>query len=181
VRPLLVDHLHNHAHGLGDDQNVRENDGGIEETAEALNRLQRQGGCDFWASAALEEIAASLGLVVFGEVSAGCAASQFVCVGVLVVLISYPAASPKWAAVRLSRLFSGVSAAFPMFRLEIKSQGKNKIEKLLTNPVLPSGASHFEAAEIGRPWLRLLMFWSSRFLWCSRLPRQLSSYRMDFN
>jgi hypothetical protein len=68
-----------------------------------------------------------------------------------------------------------------MFRLEIKSQGKKKIEKLLTNPVLPLGASHFEAAEIGRPWLQLLMFWSSRFLWCSRLPRQLSSYRMDFN
>jgi hypothetical protein len=104
-----------------------------------------------------------------------------VCVGVMVVWISYPAASPKWAGARLSRLFSGVSAAFLMFRLEIKSRGENKIEKLLTDPVRPSRSSHFEAAEIGHPWLRLLMFWSSRFLWCSRLPRQLSSYRMDFN
>jgi hypothetical protein len=121
VRPLLVDHLHGHAHGLGDDQNVGENDGGIKETAEALNRLQRQGGGDLWASAALEEIAASLGLVVFGEVSAGCAESQLVYVDVMVDRISYPAASPKWAGARLSRLFSGVSAAFLMFRLEIKS------------------------------------------------------------
>jgi len=70
VRPLLVDHLHNHAHGLRDHQDVGEDDGGIKKAGVALNGLQGQGGRDLGVSAALEEIAASLGFVVFREIAA---------------------------------------------------------------------------------------------------------------
>lgn len=76
VRTLLVDHLHNHAHGLGDDKNVGEYDGSIDEAGIALDGLQRQGGCDLWVSAALEEVAGSLGLMVLGQVAASCAECQ---------------------------------------------------------------------------------------------------------
>lgn len=71
VRALLVDHLDGHAHGLGDDEDVGEDDGSVEEAGIALDGLQGQGGGDLGVAAALEEITAALGLVVLGEVAAG--------------------------------------------------------------------------------------------------------------
>lgn len=41
VRPLLVHHLHLHAHGLRDDEDVGEDDGGVQQALEALDGLQR--------------------------------------------------------------------------------------------------------------------------------------------
>lgn len=70
VRPLLVDHLDCHAHGLGDDQDVGEDNGGIDESGEALNGLEGQGRSDLGVPAAGEEVARALGLVVLGEIAA---------------------------------------------------------------------------------------------------------------
>lgn len=39
VRALLVDHLNDHAHGLGDDKNVGEDDGGVKQAIEAVDGL----------------------------------------------------------------------------------------------------------------------------------------------
>lgn len=70
VRALLVHHLDYHAHGLGYHEDVGEDDGGVEEAGEALDRLEGQGGGNLRVAAALEEVTVALGLVVFGEVSA---------------------------------------------------------------------------------------------------------------
>ena len=70
MRTLLVDHLNDHAHSLGDDEDVGEDDGSIEQTGEALNRLQRQGRGDLGIATAFEEIAVAFGFVVLGEVAA---------------------------------------------------------------------------------------------------------------
>ena len=72
VRAELVDHLDHHAHGLRDDEDVGEDDGGVDQAGEALNGLQGQGGGDLGVAAALEEVAAGFGFVVFGQVAAGC-------------------------------------------------------------------------------------------------------------
>lgn len=69
VRSLLVDHLHSHAHGLGDHENVREDDGSVDEPGIALNGLQRQSGSDLGVPAAFEEVAGSLRFVVLGEIA----------------------------------------------------------------------------------------------------------------
>lgn len=71
VRALLVDHLDDHAHGLRNDEDVREDDSGVEKPSEALNGLQGQCRGDFRVAAAFEEIAAALGLVILGEVATG--------------------------------------------------------------------------------------------------------------
>lgn len=38
---LLVHHLHLHAHGLGNDEDIGEDDGGVQQALEALDGLQR--------------------------------------------------------------------------------------------------------------------------------------------
>lgn len=72
VRALLVDHLDRHAQGLGDDEDVGEDDGGIDEAGEALNGLQGERRGHLGVPAALEEVALPLGLVVLGEIAASC-------------------------------------------------------------------------------------------------------------
>lgn len=71
VRALLVDHLDRHAHGLGNHENVGEDDGGVDEAGEALDWLESQGRCDLGAPADLEEVLGAFGFVVLGEVAAG--------------------------------------------------------------------------------------------------------------
>ena len=109
VRALLIHHLDVHAHGLGDDEDVREDDGGIEEASVALDGLEGDGGCDFGVAAALKEVAVALGLMVFREISAGCIGSRFRlrndCMGELGH--SHLVASPTWAGVRRLDLFHG--------------------------------------------------------------------------
>lgn len=71
VGALLVDHLDRHTEGLGHDEDVGEDDGGVEEAGEAFNGLQGQGAGDLGVTAAGEEVAGTLGFVVLGEVAAG--------------------------------------------------------------------------------------------------------------
>lgn len=75
VRALLVDHLDGHAHGLRDDEDVGEDDGGVDEAGIAADGLESDFGGDFGIAAAFEEVSLALGLVVFREVAASC---QFV-------------------------------------------------------------------------------------------------------
>lgn len=71
VRALLVHHLNLHAHGLGNDEDVGEDDGGVEQAGIPFDGLQRQRRRHLGVAAALEEVAGPLGLVVLGEVAAG--------------------------------------------------------------------------------------------------------------
>lgn len=64
VRSLLVHHLDLHAHGLRDDEDVGEDDGGVQQALESLDRLQRQGGGDLGVSAAFEEVARAFGFMI---------------------------------------------------------------------------------------------------------------------
>lgn len=73
---LLVNHLNGHAHGLRDDKNVGENDGGVNETSEALDRLQGQRRRYFWRSTAFEEVVSAFGLMIFWQVSTRCVCDQ---------------------------------------------------------------------------------------------------------
>jgi len=66
---LLVDHDDFHTHGLRDDEDVREDDGAINESSKAIDRLESQGRGDFGRATALEEVVRAFGLVVFGEVA----------------------------------------------------------------------------------------------------------------
>lgn len=70
--PFLVDHLDGHPHGLGDDQDIREDNGGIYEASESLNGLESQGGGDLGVPAAFEEVAGPFSFVVFREITASC-------------------------------------------------------------------------------------------------------------
>lgn len=70
MRPLLIDHLHDHAHGLRDDQNVGEDNGRIEKTFVTLDGLQGQSGGDLGVSTTLEKVAAALGLMIFRKIAA---------------------------------------------------------------------------------------------------------------
>lgn len=54
---LLVHHLDLHAHGLRDDQDVGEDDGGVQQACESLDGLQRQRRGNLGISAAFEEVA----------------------------------------------------------------------------------------------------------------------------
>lgn len=71
VRALLVDHLDSHAHGLGDHEDVGEDDGGIDQAGEAVDGLEGDLRGDLRVAATREEVAVALGLMVFGEVPAG--------------------------------------------------------------------------------------------------------------
>lgn len=70
MRTLLVNHLYYHSHSLRNDQNIGEDDRSINKAFIALNGLEGYGRCDFRCAAAFEEVAATLCLVVLGEVSA---------------------------------------------------------------------------------------------------------------
>lgn len=70
MRSLLVHHLDLHAHGLGDDEDVGEDDGGVQQALESLDRLQRQGGGNLGVSAALEEVARAFGFMILRQVAA---------------------------------------------------------------------------------------------------------------
>lgn len=72
VRSFLIHHLDNHPHGLRDDQDIREDNGGVEEPGEALDGLQGQGRGDLGVAAALEEVSRALGLMILGQVAASC-------------------------------------------------------------------------------------------------------------
>ena len=68
--PLFGQHLHRHAHGLRDDEDVAEDDGGVDEVGVAVDRLEGQGGRNLRRAAAGEEVVRAFGVVVFGEVAA---------------------------------------------------------------------------------------------------------------
>jgi hypothetical protein len=70
VGSLLVDHLDDHTHGLRDDQNVGEDDGGIDKAFITFDGLESQGRGDLGCAAAFEEVTASLCFVVLREVAA---------------------------------------------------------------------------------------------------------------
>lgn len=72
MRALLVDHLDGHAHGLRDDEDVGEDDGGIDEAGIAADGLESDFRGDFGIAAAFEEVSLALGLVVFREIAASC-------------------------------------------------------------------------------------------------------------
>lgn len=69
---LLVDHLDRHAHGLGDDEDVGEDDGGVDQAGVALNGLEGQGRGDLGVAADFKEVTPAFGFMVLGEVAAGC-------------------------------------------------------------------------------------------------------------
>jgi hypothetical protein len=71
VRTLLVDHLDGHAHSLGDDENVGEDDGSVEETGVALDGLEGDCRSDLGVTAAFEEVSVAFGFVVLGQVATG--------------------------------------------------------------------------------------------------------------
>lgn len=71
VRALLVDHLNNHAHSLGDDKNIRKDDGGIEQTGISLDGLQSEGRGNLGVAAAFEKVSAALRFMVLGQVASG--------------------------------------------------------------------------------------------------------------
>lgn len=72
VGALLVDHLDRHAHGLGDDEDVGEDDGGVDQAGVALNGLEGQGRGDLGVAADFKEVTPAFGFMVLGEVAAGC-------------------------------------------------------------------------------------------------------------
>lgn len=71
MRALLIQHFHHHAHGLGDDQDIREDNGSIDQALIAVNRLDGQGRGDFWRAAAFEEVSATFCFMVLGKVATG--------------------------------------------------------------------------------------------------------------
>ena len=76
VRALLVDHLNSHAHGLRNNEDIREDDGGIDEACEAADRLEGDFCCNFGVAAAFEKVTVALGFVIFGEVATSCQLNQ---------------------------------------------------------------------------------------------------------
>lgn len=71
MRTLLVHHFDCHAHRLRDNQDVGEDDGGVDETGIALDGLKGQGGGDLGVAADFEEVTPAFGFMVLGEVAAG--------------------------------------------------------------------------------------------------------------
>ena len=67
---LFGQHLYRHAHCLRDDEDVAEDDGGVDEVGIAVDRLEGQGGRDLRGAATGEEVVRTFGVVVFGEVAA---------------------------------------------------------------------------------------------------------------
>lgn len=72
VRALLIQHLHDHSHSLGDDQDIREDNGGIDEAIISINGLEGQGRGDLRRAATFEEVTTTLGFMVLGKVATGC-------------------------------------------------------------------------------------------------------------
>jgi len=60
---------------LRNDEDIGEDDGGIDEAFIALNGLKGEGGCDFGAAATFEEVVLAFRLVVFRQVTSGYAKS----------------------------------------------------------------------------------------------------------
>jgi hypothetical protein len=56
---------------LGDDEDIGEDNGCINESGIALNGLEGECGGDFGRSTAVEKVAVSFGFVIFWEISAG--------------------------------------------------------------------------------------------------------------
>lgn len=77
MRALLVDHNDLHTHRLWNDEDVGEDDGGIDEACVAFDGLEGERGSNFWAAATLEEVVLSLGFMVFGKVATSLAMSVF--------------------------------------------------------------------------------------------------------
>lgn len=69
VRALLLQHLDDHSHGLGDHEDVGEDDGGVEEAGVALDGLEGDCRSDLGIAADLEEVAVAFGFVVLGEIT----------------------------------------------------------------------------------------------------------------
>ena len=63
-------HLDRHAHGLRNDEDVAEDNGGVDEAGIAVDGLQGQGRCDFGRAAAGEKVVVPLNIVVLGQVAA---------------------------------------------------------------------------------------------------------------
>lgn len=70
MRSLFVEHHNLHAHCLRDNEDIREDDGGIYESGEAFNGLEGEGGRNFGVATCFEEVVGSFDYVVFGEVAA---------------------------------------------------------------------------------------------------------------
>lgn len=62
---FFIDHFNGHAEGLRDDQDVTEDNGGVEEAGIALDRLEGDCGSNFRVAADGEEVACAFCLVVF--------------------------------------------------------------------------------------------------------------------
>ena len=75
VGALLVHHDDLHAHGLRDDQDVGEDDGGVEKALIAVDGLQRERRRDLGRPAALEEVMIPFGLMVLREIATSCTVS----------------------------------------------------------------------------------------------------------
>jgi hypothetical protein len=101
-----IDHFHFHAHGLRNDENVGEDDCGVDEAIVSVDRLKGQGRGDFWRAAAFEEVTISLCFVVFRKVAASLRLVSLRPEGweEKALTAAYLVASPTWAAYRLSRL-----------------------------------------------------------------------------
>jgi len=56
---------------LRNDEDIGEDDGGIDESFVALNRLEGESGGDFGAAAAFEEVVLAFRLMVFRQVTSG--------------------------------------------------------------------------------------------------------------
>jgi hypothetical protein len=50
-------------------EDIREDDRGVDEAFIALDGLEREGGCDFGAAAAFEKVVLAFCLMVFGQVA----------------------------------------------------------------------------------------------------------------
>ena len=72
VRSLLIHHLNVHSHCLGNDQDIREDNSGVDQASISFHGLDGYRRCDFGGPAALEKVAIAFGLMVLGEISSSC-------------------------------------------------------------------------------------------------------------
>lgn len=71
VRSLAFQHFNNHAHGLGNDEDVGEDNGGVDEAGKPIDWLQGQGGSNFGIAAAFEKVTTIFDFMVFGKIASG--------------------------------------------------------------------------------------------------------------
>lgn len=76
VRSLALEHLNYHAHGLGDDEDIGEDNGSVDETSKAIDWLEGQGRGNLGIAAAFEKVTAIFDFVVFGEITTSCKACK---------------------------------------------------------------------------------------------------------